>query len=212
MDCMIARPAAAGLWLLLLTTLTASTAIAEVTLATEVSKVVSTLDGSGRVERQLVPVEEVVPGEELRYTITFSNESDMPVEPERIVVINPIPDGTVYVPGSAGGTGSVVEYSQDGETWSRVAPADGAAGGAGSPGTARAGQPGTGAAPGGAGEGAGGFAAEPSGAAAGDPATSGAGSSAGTSGTSKVHSLRWTYQEELPPGDSEVVFFHVRMQ
>lgn len=181
MGSMIARRGAAALGLLLLTAVAASGAMAEVTLATEVNKVVSTLDGSGRVERQLVPVEEVVPGEELRYTITFSNESDMPVEPERIVIINPIPDGTVYVPGSAGGAGSVVEYSAEGETWTRTEPAGAASGGASSSGTQPA---------------ADNFTAEPADGAA----------------PSEVRSLRWTYQQELPPGGSELVFFHVRMQ
>ena len=96
---------------------------AEVTLETGVSKVETTLDNAGRVKRELVPVEEVVPGEELRYTITFTNESKVPVDPDRIIITNPIPDGTRYVPGSAGGEDAVVEYSVDGETFSPAEPA-----------------------------------------------------------------------------------------
>lgn len=179
-------------WLALLAGLAVSTAVAEVTLDTEVRKVVSTLDAGGRVERQLVPVEEVVPGEVLRYTITFSNDSETVVEPERIVVINPIPDGTVYVPGSAGGEGSVVEYSVDGETWSRIepqwerSPDREAAEGERSPDREpAAAQPGE-------------ALAAPAGAAPAEP--------------SPVQSLRWIYQQPLPPGNSEAVYFHVRMR
>src|SRR5690606_25403952 len=96
-------------WLPLVVWLGMPAALAQVTLQTDVSKVVSTLDAGGRVERELVPVEEVMPGEELRYTITFRNESNTPVEAERIVITNPLPEGTVYVPGSAGGEGTLIE-------------------------------------------------------------------------------------------------------
>lgn len=179
-------------WLPLVALLAAPAVLAQVTLETEVSKVVSTLDGAGRVERQLVPVEEVVPGEELRYTITFRNEGNTPVEAERIVITNPLPDGTVYLPGSAGGEGSTVEYSLDGRNWSPVEPSAGTAPPAASP------APGPGARPG-----------EGAGAADQPPALS---ATAGGDSASPVRSLRWTYHRELGPGDADSVFFHVRMQ
>lgn len=184
-------------WLPLAVWLGMPAALAQVTLETEVRKVVSTLDPGGRVERQLVPVEEVVPGEELRYTITFTNDSNTPVEAERIVITNPIPDGTAYVPGSAGGEGSVVEYSLDGQTWSPVEPsAAGAQAGVDAPARGPAGGATVGAD--GAGSGFEVATAEP------PPATADAGTS--------VRSLRWTYRDELRPGESESVVFHVRMQ
>jgi uncharacterized repeat protein (TIGR01451 family) len=98
-------------------------AFAEVTLETGVSKVETTLDAGGRVKRQLVPAEEVVAGDELRYTITFSNHSDILIDGERIVITNPIPDGTRYVIGTAGGDGTVVEYAVDDDTFSTTEPA-----------------------------------------------------------------------------------------
>lgn len=110
-----------------------ASALAEVTLETDVAKVQSTLGAGGRVTRELVPVEEVVPGEELRYTITFTNESQTPVDAERIIISNPIPDGTRYVAGTAGGEDARVEYSIDGETFSAAEPV--AAGANARPGT-----------------------------------------------------------------------------
>ena len=155
---------------------------AEVTLETDVSKVESTLDGGGRVKRELVPVEEVVPGEELRYSITFTNASEVPVDAGRIIITNPIPDGTRYVPGTAGGEDAVVEYSTDGETFdAREPPA----------------QPGLGDQPG-SGDSA-------------DPPPGGVGMTPDGDGGSPVRSLRWRYQETLRPGASAEVFFHVRM-
>ncbi len=96
---------------------------AEVTLSTAVSKVQSTLDAEGQVQRELVAADEVVPGDELRYTITFANDSDITVDAGRIVITNAIPAGTLYVPGSAGGNDSQVAYSSDGETFTADEPA-----------------------------------------------------------------------------------------
>lgn len=174
----------------LATLLAAPPVLGQVTLDTAVRKVETTLEAGGRARRELVPVEEVVPGEELRYTITFSNESATPVEPERIVITNPIPDGTDYLSGSAGGEDTVVEYSLDGRTWSRVEPgperpAAADAESATEPGAVSA---------------AIGFPGDP----VSDPVS--------TRDASPVRSLRWTYTEELAPGESEQVFFHVRMQ
>jgi len=172
-----AAAGACGRWVVVLAALLAgASALGEVTLETDVSKVESTLDAGGGVKRELVPVEEVVPGEELRYTITVTNESEIPVGPNRIIITNPIPDGTLYVRGSAGGDAVLVEYSTDGETFGPSEPA---------------GQAG----PAGAGQDAAGLEAST------DPAAGEA-----------VRSLRWTYREELHPGDSADVFFHVRMR
>lgn len=145
-------------------------ASAEVVLETAVRKVETTLDAGGRVKRELIPVEDVVAGEELRYQITFTNTAAVPVDPERIVITNPIPEGTRYLSGSAGGDGSLVEYSSDGETFSATEP--------------------------------------------GAPAAAGSGGATAAAATTVdgVHSVRWTYQRELSPGDSAEVFFHVRMQ
>jgi uncharacterized repeat protein (TIGR01451 family) len=159
-------------------------AFGEVTLDTAVSKVETTLDAAGRAKRALVPADEVVPGEELRYTITFSNTSEMVVDEARIVITNPIPRGVVYVTGSAGGDSTLVEYSTDGEAFGTAEPAaDSPAADAPSPEIPAAAVPQAGSDP----------AAEPGGASA-------------------VRSLRWTYQNELAPGESGEVYFHVRMQ
>lgn len=95
---------------------------AEVTLQTMVNKVETTLDDDGRVRRELLPADSVLPGEELRYSITFTNSGETLVDAERIVITNPIPEGTEYLPGTAGGDWSLVEYSVDGETFDATEP------------------------------------------------------------------------------------------
>ncbi|MEQ8486317.1 MAG: hypothetical protein RIB46_18305 [Pseudomonadales bacterium] len=112
----------AAAWLLAGTAL-AGPAQADVQLSTEVVKVESVLEPNGRVKRQLLPADQVVAGDELRYTITFTNDSERSIEAGRIVITNALPEGTRYVPGSAGGDGAQVEYSVDGETFLAAEPA-----------------------------------------------------------------------------------------
>lgn len=57
----------------------------------------------------------VAPGEVLRYTISFTNQGTQTARAGTIVITNPLPEGTEYVDGSAGGAGAVVTFSVDGE-------------------------------------------------------------------------------------------------
>jgi uncharacterized repeat protein (TIGR01451 family) len=157
--------------------------LAEVTLTTSVTKVETTLDPAGRVKRQLVPADEVLPGEELRYAITFTNTSETLVDAGRIIITNPIPEAARYVAGSAGGLHARLEFSQDGEAFANVEPASADADGAATLG-ARA-----------------------------NDGAAGLGASAGPgASTGEVRALRWTYEADLAPGESGEVFFHVRMR
>ncbi|MEM8984780.1 MAG: hypothetical protein AAGC71_17355 [Pseudomonadota bacterium] len=67
-------------------------------------------DGSKSVE--LVAADAVVPGEEVIYTVTFTNVSDKATD--NIVISNPIPSQLTYVYGSAFGPGTTITFSVDG--------------------------------------------------------------------------------------------------
>lgn len=67
---------------------------------------------SGETERRLVPAETVVPGDDVVYTITFTNISDETAG--NVVITNPISANLTYVAGSAFGPGTVIEFSVDG--------------------------------------------------------------------------------------------------
>ena len=79
---------------------------------TVVQKEEVTINDSGETTRRLVPAESVVPGEDVIYTITFTNVSDETAE--NIIITNPISANLTYVDGSAFGPGTVIEFSVDG--------------------------------------------------------------------------------------------------
>lgn len=93
--------------------LAAGPALAEVQLATAVSLVQTFLGEDGQLERRLADPDDAAPGDELRYTITFTNTGVVPVEAGAIVITNPIPESTEYVPGSAGGEGVRILFTAD---------------------------------------------------------------------------------------------------
>jgi uncharacterized repeat protein (TIGR01451 family) len=78
---------------------------------TVVQKEEITVTDSGETQRTLVPADTVVPGDDVVYTITFTNISDQPAE--NIVITNPISESLTYVQDSAFGPGTVIEFSVD---------------------------------------------------------------------------------------------------
>jgi len=79
---------------------------------TVVQKEEVTVNDSGETERRLVPASTVVPGDDVVYTITFTNTSDETAD--NIVITNPLAGELTYVDGSAFGPGSSIEFSVDG--------------------------------------------------------------------------------------------------
>jgi len=79
---------------------------------TTVHKEEVTIDDAGNRSTRLVDASKVVPGDEVIYTVTFANVSDVPAE--NVVITNPLPAELTYVDGSAFGPGSDIEFSVDG--------------------------------------------------------------------------------------------------
>ena len=79
---------------------------------TRVQKQVVVETEDGGTETQLVPADNVVPGDTVVYTITFENVGDEPADD--IVITNPISDVLDYVPGSASNGSMRIEFSADG--------------------------------------------------------------------------------------------------
>jgi len=103
----------------------------KVSLRTAVAKVDQDVDAAGLVERHLGPAVDLVAGDELRYAIRVRNESSTRLAAGRVQVINLVPVGTRFLPGSAGGESALIEYALDGTNFSAdlpplVAPDDGA--------------------------------------------------------------------------------------
>ena len=69
-------------------------------------------NAQGEPEKKRVPLVKALPGAEVIYTTTFTNQGNKPAGD--IVVTDPIPANTTYVEGSAYGDKSVVTFSIDG--------------------------------------------------------------------------------------------------
>lgn len=95
---------------------------AEVRLSTTVHRVDGWIEEEGELQPQLTNAALVAAGDELRYTIAFTNTGLVPVDPGAIVITNPIPESTEYVWDTAGGinvrilyrASAVAEASRDG--------------------------------------------------------------------------------------------------
>lgn len=83
-------------------------------IRTTVQKEEVVRDAEGEETKQLVAAEKVVPGDEVIYTVRFSNLGSEPAE--NVVITNPLPAELSYVMGSAAGPGTRIEFSADGGT------------------------------------------------------------------------------------------------
>jgi len=91
-----------------------SGAAATVTLDYRVEKVVRSTAADGTESDDRAPAEEVARGDELIYTIAFTNNGAETVEARGVVVTNPLPAELDYVAGSAAGADTEVAFSSDG--------------------------------------------------------------------------------------------------
>lgn len=71
-----------------------------------------TADERGEKSTRLVPVERVVPGDEVIYTVSATNICDQAAD--NVVIDNPVPEHMNYVANSAIGPGTEVTFSIDG--------------------------------------------------------------------------------------------------
>jgi uncharacterized repeat protein (TIGR01451 family) len=65
----------------------------------------------GKPQKRLVVASKFVPGDIIAYTISYNNAGNEPAI--NSVIDDPIPAGTVYLPGSATGAGSDITFSID---------------------------------------------------------------------------------------------------
>jgi uncharacterized repeat protein (TIGR01451 family) len=93
---------------------TPAIAAAQVTLENSVQKVETFVNEVGEPQRRLVDADSVVAGDELRYTITFTNDGGETVDAGSVVITNPIPAQTEYLDRTASGSGTEVVFSVDG--------------------------------------------------------------------------------------------------
>ena len=66
----------------------------------------------GVKSKKLVPPQKMVPGDEVLYTVTYTNKTAKPAE--NVAVTNPVPKNTRYRDGSAAGENAEITFSVDG--------------------------------------------------------------------------------------------------
>ena len=81
-------------------------------LKTTAAKQETVVDADGNSTTRLIPVETAVPGDEIIYTVTFSNISAEVADNVRVT--NPVPSQMAFIAGSAFGPGADVSFSIDG--------------------------------------------------------------------------------------------------
>ncbi len=99
-------------YLLIALTMLPSLLWAEVTLKTEMFKVVEVQLDNGTSKLEWVAPDSIVPGDKVGYRIIVENKGDK--NADDIVLNNPVPENTIYVDGSARGANSSIVYSVDG--------------------------------------------------------------------------------------------------
>ena len=80
--------------------------------AQSVEKATLTIDADGQQVRTYVPAEEVAPGDEVRYSLTYANEGADAAEKVRLTM--PVPSEVTYIEASADDAVSEVTFSADG--------------------------------------------------------------------------------------------------
>jgi uncharacterized repeat protein (TIGR01451 family) len=83
-----------------------------VVLKLSVQREVLVKDASGKWRAEWQEVQSFQPGELLKYNIAYTNESK--VEARNVVIVDPIPEGTTYVPNGAEGKNAEITFSVDG--------------------------------------------------------------------------------------------------
>ena len=74
------------------------------------------INAKGEKELTRVPVARAVPGDEVIYTIHYTNTGQEPAD--NVIIINPVPEHMLYTPQSATGVDTLIVFSVDkGETY-----------------------------------------------------------------------------------------------
>lgn len=97
---------------ILLLALFSTQVLAEIKVTTVAEVEITETNAKGEQVVKRTAATRVVPGSEVIYTITAKNTGNEAAD--NIVVTNPIPEQTVYVDGSAFGSGTAITFSVDG--------------------------------------------------------------------------------------------------
>jgi uncharacterized repeat protein (TIGR01451 family) len=84
----------------------------QVVLESLIQREIEVVNADGEKEIKLVEAGNAIPGDELIFTVTYTNQGTEPAE--NVVLVNPVPEHTQYIDGSAGGENTAITFSVDG--------------------------------------------------------------------------------------------------
>ncbi len=87
----------------------------ELALTLSAQKEAAVKGPDGKVKTEWQEVKSGNPGDVIRYTIAYRNGGKS--EARDAVIVDPVPKGTTYIPGSAAGAGAEITFSLDGKTF-----------------------------------------------------------------------------------------------
>ena len=84
----------------------------QVVLESLIQREIEVVNEDGEKEIKLVEAGNAIPGDELIFTVTYTNQGTEPAE--NVVLVNPVPEHTEYIGESAGGEATAITFSVDG--------------------------------------------------------------------------------------------------
>jgi len=84
----------------------------QVVLESLIQREIEVVNEDGEMEVKLVEAGNAIPGDELIFTVTYTNKGAEPAE--NVVLVNPVPEHTGYIGGSAGGENTAITFSVNG--------------------------------------------------------------------------------------------------
>ena len=84
----------------------------QVTLESLIQREIEVTNEDGEKEVRLIEAGNAIPGDELIFTVTYTNQGGE--KAENVVLVNPVPDHTEYIDGSAAGKATAITFSVDG--------------------------------------------------------------------------------------------------
>lgn len=90
----------------------AAFAVSQVSVQIEMHEQKTVMDADGQTRTELVPIDNIVPGDVVVYVIHYANNAEQPAS--NIVLNDPVPEQMVFVQGSVKGDNATTYYSVDG--------------------------------------------------------------------------------------------------
>ncbi len=83
----------------------------QVVLESLIQREIEVVNEDGEKEIKLVEAGNAIPGDELFFSVTYTNQGTEPAE--NVVLVNPVPEHTEYIGGSAAGEATEITFSVD---------------------------------------------------------------------------------------------------